>query len=469
MSFILRDNHVAKILQANYDEIFTQEGECRLCLTKQQIDWILSQVEYARWPTRWQSPSQQEIDKNKIALFQADLITRLIDFCEDCDMPYLLRQNPVDPCQLEQSTNEGLTWSLAFDYRLCLFDDLVNPPLQRFEPVTGDLQYSIDDGETWVDAPKPQDKSPLTTDIYTDKDDPACWHTYNAVEVIRKMLMESGDELLIILTFLANMLLVIITGGALLPVALANLVSAILALGLGAIRAEMDATAWQLLREIVYCAHDEPSGWSFEAYGAIYDAIAENFSPGATVALQGMLSTIGYIGLNNAGHLYLVEAGDCSAFDCAEWWYEFDFTQSAFAAKGFTVDLGEYAAGIGYRVTADACQNASKCLQFGLDRHVEFPSTALLGYIIELEPLGSGNFYWSVYKGSGGAIDNHNGMVAATYDRSAVWGQSPSDMAWAMLWGMGNFDPVVCKRLVLHGTGVNPFGGTNYHYDPQNP
>ncbi len=31
----------------------------------------------------------------------------------------LLRQNPTDPCLLEQSTDGGLTWSTAFDYVLC--------------------------------------------------------------------------------------------------------------------------------------------------------------------------------------------------------------------------------------------------------------------------------------------------------------------------------------------------------------
>jgi len=36
-----------------------------------------------------------------------------------CDMPYLLRQKPNSPCVLEQSTDNGLTWSTAFDFSLC--------------------------------------------------------------------------------------------------------------------------------------------------------------------------------------------------------------------------------------------------------------------------------------------------------------------------------------------------------------
>jgi hypothetical protein len=35
------------------------------------------------------------------------------------DIMYLLRQSPGDPCVLEQSTDNGLSWTTAFDYRRC--------------------------------------------------------------------------------------------------------------------------------------------------------------------------------------------------------------------------------------------------------------------------------------------------------------------------------------------------------------
>ncbi len=37
---------------------------------------------------------------------------------EDCTV-FKLRQNPLDPCQLQQSLDGGDTWTLAFDYSLC--------------------------------------------------------------------------------------------------------------------------------------------------------------------------------------------------------------------------------------------------------------------------------------------------------------------------------------------------------------
>lgn len=43
-----------------------------------------------------------------------------IRFIEDCgEMPYLLRQNPDNPCQLQQSQDDGETWTLAYDHSLC--------------------------------------------------------------------------------------------------------------------------------------------------------------------------------------------------------------------------------------------------------------------------------------------------------------------------------------------------------------
>jgi hypothetical protein len=36
------------------------------------------------------------------------------------DIMYLLRQSPSDPCQLEQSIDNGQTWTPAFNFRLCL-------------------------------------------------------------------------------------------------------------------------------------------------------------------------------------------------------------------------------------------------------------------------------------------------------------------------------------------------------------
>jgi len=45
---------------------------------------------------------------------------RKITLCRESAGGIMLRQNPEDPCQLEQSLDDGETWTLAFDYSLCI-------------------------------------------------------------------------------------------------------------------------------------------------------------------------------------------------------------------------------------------------------------------------------------------------------------------------------------------------------------
>lgn len=306
-----------RLLQANYDEIFALTGECRICLTKQQIAWILSQADYASWSTRWLSGGQ--VDQNIIFGFQADMVRRLMDClpCSGDDELYLLRQNPLNPCQLEQSTDGGVNWSLAFDYELCLFDQALNPPEVRINPDTGNVQYSIDEGGTWYDAPPPSAKTPLKTDLFQDKSDPACWHAANATEIIRKMVMDTGDDLILLIDVIINIMLTIITGGATLPILITNLVSAAVAFGLGAIRSHMETPGeWEKLQCILYCNHDESWGWSPLGWDAAIDDIGTEFPAGVSLFLGGLIQIMGSIGLTSAGYMPVVESADCASCSC---------------------------------------------------------------------------------------------------------------------------------------------------------
>lgn len=53
--------------------------------------------------------------------FARQEVRRLITGINPCEESnFVLRQNPDDPCLLEQSLDGGVNWSLAFDYSLCL-------------------------------------------------------------------------------------------------------------------------------------------------------------------------------------------------------------------------------------------------------------------------------------------------------------------------------------------------------------
>jgi hypothetical protein len=67
-------------------------------------------------PDAWTGDAE-EIDRatQEIEKF----VNRLVQPCEeDCGV-YRLRQNPSNPCQLQQSVDGGTSWTLAFDFSLC--------------------------------------------------------------------------------------------------------------------------------------------------------------------------------------------------------------------------------------------------------------------------------------------------------------------------------------------------------------
>jgi len=451
--------------------VSTHDEEPARCIriSEALIPYLLGMLELARYEHTF---SGSEEDKMRAMIVFQDLATAfaledVCEECEDCDM-YLLRQNADNPCQLEQSTDGGVNWSLAFDFRRCLFDEQINPPLTRYNEDSTHEEQSIDGGTTWVEIPDGRDKSPLTTDIYADRDDPVCWHANNATLFVKFLIEDSGDDIIAIISAFTAYLLSVLASP---PAAwiINAVVTGVLEAGLASARSQMDDLHYEELTEILYCNSDVSWGWTPLGWAAALNEINDKFPLAASLFTQGIIQLMGSIGLSNAGHMHFTENADCSDIDCGEWWYQFDFVLDNYESVGFTHDLGIYNGLTGYECSADACQNAAKCMQFGVDKHLEFPTTQLLGYIVELAPQGSGNFYWSVFRGSGGAIDNHNGQLAGLYDRANIWENDPADAAWGMLWGMGDFNPVSCGRLVLHGLGTNPFGADNYIYDPNNP
>lgn len=101
--------------EQDYDEC-PKQG---ICVNETWIPLIMGALQTLTWADLYAADPDRAVD---VARQATNLIIEIghgmID-CE-CDMSYLLRQNPNNPCQLEQSTDNGLTWTLAFDYGLCL-------------------------------------------------------------------------------------------------------------------------------------------------------------------------------------------------------------------------------------------------------------------------------------------------------------------------------------------------------------
>lgn len=440
-----------RIIQADYDFIFSLRGEFGACLTLAQITWILSMLDYAGWETRWNSSLGTPIDRAKIISFQSDLARRLMDLTEDCqeDTMFLLRQNPENPCQLEQSIDGGVVWTLAFDYSLCLNSDVTDPPLERYEEIYGGHQTSYDDGVTWVDTPDSRFKSPMTNNIWSGATDPACETSAQVVEYFKEWLDVDDEQLLLaIITILVDLIAIILTGGAAIPIVV-TMAQAFVQVGIQAFQDAMAVPGeWDKFMLNLYC-HAEPDGsWTLPAYYAIIDQIPIDHSGNAAFFLKQCMVNVGWIGLNNAGHLSYETTPDCSTFDCGEWCYYFDF---ALNDQGFTSEWGDY--------IASCCWEG---VDLGGGNISLYATKAGVGHLTKVEAFysfgikGDCDFFVDAVS-LGGILDQFSGIKTWNVDLDFTeFGFNPSSGA---SYGAGN--SVECLWVRLTGTGTNPFGANN--------
>lgn len=82
------------------------------------IQYIPNLLKPLRWKGRIIGTDEQQQLFSEI---WEDLITRFViaEPCDQTGQAMKLRQNPANKCQLQQSFDNGATWSLAFDYSLC--------------------------------------------------------------------------------------------------------------------------------------------------------------------------------------------------------------------------------------------------------------------------------------------------------------------------------------------------------------
>lgn len=106
-----------KAFQIDFDAWsgYDQTPDALRLLSDADIAALVSLTEYLRWRTRWKNAPAREY----LTDYVDGLIDRLLRPVTGGDMAFELRQNPENPCLLEQSLDGGETWLPAFDYELC--------------------------------------------------------------------------------------------------------------------------------------------------------------------------------------------------------------------------------------------------------------------------------------------------------------------------------------------------------------
>jgi len=83
------------------------------------IGHLIGLIDILRYSATFERDETREGASTVARTWRSALATQPIVTIECEDSMYLLRQNPDNPCQLQQSTDGGDTWTLAYDSSLC--------------------------------------------------------------------------------------------------------------------------------------------------------------------------------------------------------------------------------------------------------------------------------------------------------------------------------------------------------------
>lgn len=104
-----------KGFQLDYDQIMAADASSYLyCFTNRERLALLSIANVLHWKTRW---------KSDVGIVDEDAIGSLASKIEEILMANLrlrFRPDPNDPCRVEYSVDDGVTWELAWDAGACL-------------------------------------------------------------------------------------------------------------------------------------------------------------------------------------------------------------------------------------------------------------------------------------------------------------------------------------------------------------
>lgn len=388
---------------------------------------------------------------------------------------YLQRQSPEDNCLIEQSTDGGITWQEAWRMDNCCGDET---PLQVRYSSTGEYETSPD-GEAWTTTPEldPRESAPQAPPLGGTGDLTKCASANNVAD-----LFEGYRDTLIDLLEASTPLLAIVAGivgfiGAILGVSglatglgvlMIGFAAALITMTPESVAEQIDEDALYIFRCILFCHADENGQYSYAAWQAILSDIAAQFDDFPELFFYQTVAGMGRIGLSNAGSAGAATADNCDGCYCSEddeWWYEFDFTENAHSSYfAIQSSQGSYVAGQGY-----APSNISGAYRVRVMGTFD-PDLTLRGYIVAMNNGGVANFNRSVLHNA--TFDNYDGNTSAIIVNTERWATPATISNIGTFWAgavNGTSQAMRVTRIVLHGTGVSPFGSDNYVFDALDP
>lgn len=282
----IKSRIAGQIIQIDYDRVLSlSEDECCFSLTQKEIAIILAQTDYIAWKTRWFSDSETPIDQDIIDTLKSGLERKLMSGC--CP----------DDGALHRFTEDGV------------------------------YQTSTDGGVTWVDDTEndPRNQAVLAPPIGGSGDNIKCAAADNArdqLQALRDQLIDILEATPTAIAIIAGILafLAVITGisGAAIGISvlLMGMAIALISLTPEEVAEQIDATALETFRCIIYCNVNNNGQFSYTGWQDVLADIDTNFSGFAHTFFASIVSSMGYIGLSNACTVGADTASDCGDCDC---------------------------------------------------------------------------------------------------------------------------------------------------------
>lgn len=256
---------------------------------------------------------------------------RKVEVCNGAvDMPYFeLRQNPSDPCQLEQRQTSAGEWSLAFDYSLCEAITSPGEPLNSQYNDDGILEVCDENYENCEERRDldPRFTSPLLPPLTsTPGTTRRCEAANNVVGFMMDMATNVANNtgafatVTGLLGAIAGIIVAIISGGAAIPL-LIGLAGALFGVGQAAFTAAMTGAVYEALLCIVYCNTPDDGLYTEANWQAIKGGILAELTGIAATFLHDNINAFGLAGLNNASRAGInaeLECDECECPNCSD-------------------------------------------------------------------------------------------------------------------------------------------------------
>jgi len=347
--------------------------------------------------------------------------------------------------------------------RMKLTADDFSPSNLRYDSGCDCVQQTPDGGTTWVNSPS---QDPRTSVLFQlpprGGSDPHCDAAANMVDKLKSQVNFFEQSLSILQAvngFLAILTIFDPEIGIVLDV-IAAVAEELLTIGADAIEGAFNDAQWALILCILYCGINSDGTVTADQLTAILAQIDAQCDPVVYDVMFYLLPMLGNVGLTNAGASGDV-VGDCSSCVC-EWCYTIDFTVSD---GGFTPsawggsNAAAYTAGVGWHDNGGFGSVKGVFIQYAATEVIDYVSADI--FWTDASNMQTVNVQGFTDPSGAPTYNNFVDIFGATSGDHNLTAEPTQYIQLSLDNSASGTGSVVLNKVILRGTGDNPFGTSN--------